>query len=354
MYGNISESFLNQVGSGMLKNKSVYGAVLCVESGDKSVSWAGGFGNLQKDNQYFIASVTKLYVSALILHLQSENKLKLEDKIKKYLSEHIVKGLHVLNGVDYSGEITIAHLLSNTSGIPDYFSYKQENGRKVEHDLFGGKDEAWPLDKILAIVKTMKPNFIPGQKGKAYYSDTNYELLGKIIENITGYDIADAFQKYMFEKLNLNNTYAYKDVTDEKPVKMYYKSNELHLPYYIASITAEGGLISTGEETLKMLKAFFDGTFFPVETLDELKKWNFVFYPAQFYFGIGLEKLWIPRIISPWKPIGEVLGFWGHSGAFAFYNPDTDLYFSGTVNQLSGFGHSAVLRAMVKIIKAVK
>lgn len=354
MYRKLDETFLDQTGSGMLKNKSVHGAVLCVESGDRSISWVGGFGNIQKDDQYFIASVTKLYVSALILHLKEEGLLTLEDKISRHLDEDIVKGLHVLEGVDYSGEITIAHLLSNTSGIPDYFSYKQENGRKAEQDLFGGKDEAWPLDKILDRVKTMKPNFIPGQKGKAYYSDTNYELLGKIIENITGYNIAEAFQKYIFEKLNLIKTYAYKDVTDEKPVKLYYKSNELHLPHYIASITAEGGIISTGEETLKMLRAFFNGTFFPVETLNELKKWNFVLYPAQFYFGIGLEKLWIPRIISPLKPIGEVLGFWGHSGAFAFYNPETDLYFSGTVNQLSGFGHSAALRAMVKIIKAAK
>ena len=50
----------------------------------------------------------------------------------------------------------------------------------------------------------------------------------------------------------------------------------------------------------------------------------------------------------------HVLDGQDYSGAFAFYNPETDLYFSGTVNQLSGFGHRSALRAMVKIIKAAK
>lgn len=131
MYQKLNESLLNQVGSGMVNNKSVYGAVLCVESGDKSLSWAGGFGNIQKDDQYFIASVTKLYVSALILHLMAASKLTLEDKIRQHLDEDIMKGLHVLDGVDYSGEITIAHLLSNTSGIPDYFHTNRKTAEKL-------------------------------------------------------------------------------------------------------------------------------------------------------------------------------------------------------------------------------
>lgn len=74
--------------------------------------------------------------------------------------------------------------------------------------------------------------------------------------------------------------------------------------------------------------------------------------PGMFYFGVGLEKLWTPRIISPFKPIREVLGFWGQTGSFAFYNPDADLYFCGTTNQINGAGHRAAANAMVKIIKS--
>jgi D-alanyl-D-alanine carboxypeptidase len=55
-----------------------------------------------------------------------------------------------------------------------------------------------------------------------------------------------------------------------------------------------------------------------------------------FYYGIGLEKLFTPKIFSPFK-----VGFWGQTGSFAWYNSDTDLYFSGTTNQINGAGHAA-------------
>ncbi len=257
-----------------------------------------------------------------------------------------------MDGVEYTGEITVKHLLANTSGIPDYFSQRQANGKKAETNLFSGNDEAWPLERVLEVVKTMKPKFRPGQKGKVSYCDTNYELLGAIIESITGKNLADAFREYLFDELELKNTYAFKDIDDKTPVPMYFKTRQIHLPSYIASITAQGGLVSTSRESMVLIKAFFNGRFFPAEYLEELKEWKFIAFPGNFYFGIGLEKLWIPRLYSPFKPIGEILGFWGHSGAFAFHNPDTGLYFTGTVNQLSGWGHSAAIKAMIKIIKA--
>ena len=69
---------------------------------------------------------------------------------------------------------------------------------------------------------------------------------------------------------------------------------------------------------------------------------------------VGLEKLFIPRVIfSPFKPLGDIIGFWGQASSFAWYNPSTDLYFSGTTNQINGIGHQAVIMSMIKIIKSV-
>lgn len=352
MVNKINESFLSDVTHKMIKNRHVYGAVLCVESGDETVSWVGAAGDLKKDDRFFIASVTKLCITTLILQLRNEGKLKLNDKITQYFPEGYLDGLHVLKGVEYTGEITITHLLANTSGIPDYFSHKQENGKTAADELFDGKDEPWPLERTLENVKEMTPKFRPGQKKKAKYSDTNFQLLGKIIETVTGKKLAAVFQERIFDELELKNTYAYRDLNDNTPVQMYYKDKKLHLPNYIASVTAEGGVVSTARELMIFLKAFFNGRFFPEGDLNELKKWNLIWFPGQFYFGIGLEKLWTPRILSPFKPIREIIGCWGQSGAFAFHHPDTDLYFTGTVNQSSGFGHSAAVKAMIKIIKA--
>lgn len=347
----LNETFFKQQVDNMLRNKSVYGAILCVESGDSSVSWAGEAGYISADDRYYIASVTKLYITAGMLMLRAENKLNFTDKIYSYFPEGIIGGIHVLNGKDYSKEITIAHLMSNTSGIPDYFYYDKQEGNSVE-DLLRGNDQSWPFDRAIERAKSIKPKFKPGQKGKVHYSDTNYQLLGAIIEKVSGMWVGDALKQYIFQPLNLKDTYAYRDINDSSPVPFYYKSQQVNVPKYLASVTAEGGIVSTARDTMTFLKAFFNGFFFPVDLISELKKnWNMIYFPGQFYFGLGLEKIWTPRIISPLRPIGEVLGFWGQTGAFAFHNPESDLYFTGTVNQVSGMGHSAAYKAMINVIK---
>jgi len=350
----IKEKLLNTIFDQIITKKRIYSAVLQVDNSDGSFSWSKAGGNMNVNSRYSIASVTKLYVTAVVMRLIEENRITLCDKITKYLPESLWKGLHVLNRVDYSKEITIGHLISNTSGLPDYFFHKQPDGKTVADNLMTGNDQPWPLDKTIGLIKNLKPRFIPGATGKASYSDSNYQLLGRIIENITDKAIGEVFHEYIFSVLDFKNTYTYKDINDDTPVPFYYNTKKLWLPNYMASITAEGGIISTAREVMIFLKEFFKGRFFPQNKITDLKQWNLILPPpGMFYFGIGLEKLFTPKIFSPFKPIKEILGFWGQTGSFAFYNPDTDLYFCGTTNQINGEGHMAVGNAIIKIIKSV-
>ncbi|MBU9711898.1 serine hydrolase domain-containing protein [Evansella tamaricis] len=350
----INEDLLNQSIQEMGNKKNVFSAVLRVESGDNSFSWTGTVGEMEKESKFFIASVTKLYVTAIVMRLVGEGKCSLDDKITKYLPNEYTQGLHVLKGTDYSDVITIKHLISNTSGIPDYFFHKQPNGQTAASLLLEGNDQSWDLETTIQTVKKLTPNFVPGKKGKAAYSDTNYQLLGRIIEIITENSIDQVFKEFIFDELGLVHTYVFKDTADKLPVPFYYKSTKLWLPNYMVSVPAEGGIVSTAEELMVFLKEFFKGRFFPKEKIEELKKWNLILPPPSvFYYGIGLEKLFTPRIISPFKPIKEIIGFWGQTGSFAWYNPDTNLYFCGTTNQINGAGHAAAGKAMMKIIKSV-
>lgn len=350
----IKKELLNQCLKEIGNKKGVYSAVFSVESGDKSFSWIGAIGDIQTESKFFIASVTKLYITAVVLQLVEEGRLNLDDTMAKYLPKEYIEGLHVLKGVDYSNKITITHLISNTSGIPDYFFHKQADGKSSASQLLGGRDESWHLEKTIEIVKKLKPNFYPGKKGKAAYSDTNYQLLGKVIEIVTGKNIREILKEYIFDKLHLRNTYVFNDTSDQSPTLFYYNTQKLWLPNYMTSVSVEGGIVSTAEELMFFLKAFFAGRFFPKEKIVDLKKWNLILPPPSlFYYGVGLEKLFVPRIVSPFKPITEIVGFWGQTGSFAWYNPDTDLYFCGTTNQVNGSGHAAAAKAMVKIIKSV-
>ena len=346
------DAFLEATVARMIRSKSVHGAILCVESGDGSLSWRGAAGNLRADQRYFIASVTKMIVTVVILRLRDEGRLDLDAPMQRYLGTELIRGSHVLGGVDRSDQVTVRHLISNTSGITDYFFGKGPDGTNAGDALLQGNDEAWPLERVVDRVRTLKPRFLPGQPGKVHYSDTNYELLGRIIEVITGSDVADVFDQLVFRPLGLRETYAYRDPDDTSPAPMYYRGRPLHVPKYIASVTAEGGVVSTAAEMMTFLEAFFDGTFFPPATIDELKRWNRIYFPGQFDYGIGIERQWLPWLMSPFQPLGELLGFWGQSGAFAFHNPQRDLFFTGTVNQLSGFGHGAAVSAMVRVMKA--
>ncbi|GHI00045.1 serine hydrolase domain-containing protein [Neobacillus kokaensis] len=340
MLTTIAPSFVDELVSTAVSKKNIYGAVLCVESGDNSLSLLYGAGNLTTDKPYFVASVTKLYVTAVILKLRSEKCLNLQNKISEYFSDEILHELHLFKGIDHSKDITIKHLMSNTSGIPDYFS------SDVVGELTSGIDQSWGFERTIASVKQKKPKFAPGKK--AQYSDTNYQLLGKIIETITKKDIHTVFKKFIFEKLKLEDTYLYEDVKDIRPAPIYYKDKEISLPKYMSSIGPEGGIVSTAKESMIFLKAFINGHFFPKKYFNELKDWKILIGPGLFFYGVGIASQ--PISIKELK--NGLIGHWGQTGAFSFYHPKTDLYFTGTVNQF--YGHSVAARMIVKIIKNIK
>ena len=349
------QQFLQQQLNEIIRKKNVYSTVLRVENGDGSFVWSGAAGDIQTDDRYFIASVTKLYITIVVKRLIQQGLLRLDNILPDFYPPETINGLHVFKGKDYSAEITIRHLISNTSGLPDYFFYKEAGRRSAADLLLEGEDSQWGFERTIEMVKAMKPGFPPGKKRKAAYSDTNYQILGDIIERVTDKTMPQVFKTMIADELGLQNTYAYQDISDETPRPFWYKQRRLWLPRYIRSVTPEGGLVSTAAECMVVLKAFFQGHFFPVSEIEAMKDWNLILPPpGMFMYGVGLEKLWIPRFMTPFKPIGEILGFWGQTGSFAWYSPKFDLYFTGTTNQIDGSGHAAVGKAIFRTLKSVR
>lgn len=149
---NFDISIFNKLVSSIIK-KNISGAVFYVSTGNNSIDFISASGNIGKNRQYYIASINKLFISALILKLYTEDKLDLEDKISKYLLEEIVSGLHLYRGKEYSHFITISHLMSHTSGLPCYLADKQANGKTAIKELEAGIDQAWPPHKVIQNVK---------------------------------------------------------------------------------------------------------------------------------------------------------------------------------------------------------
>jgi len=310
--------------------KNIFGGVVSLQTRDEQ--WTAASGNLKPDSSYYIASTSKLFVTTIIMQMRNAGQINLEDPIAKFLPAEWMNQLHVYKGRDYSSELTVHHLLSQTSGLADYFGQKTPNGKSLQDSILTGKDQGWGIEEVVRWSKNIGAQFIPGQKRKALYSDTNFQLLGKIIEIVRAKALAEVFLSDIILPLQLTSTYLYQDTKDTLPINIYYKSSPLHIPLAMSSFKADGGIVSNAEESLVFIKAFFEGRLFPHLYLKEMQNWNKIFFPLQ--YGVGLARFALPRIFSPFKKPPELIGHSGLSGAFAFYSPQKDAYISGTLNQI--------------------
>jgi CubicO group peptidase (beta-lactamase class C family) len=257
--------------------------------------------------------------------------------------------LHVFKGADYSNVLTISNLMAHTSGLPDYFEDKSPDGRSLMQKLQEGADQSWNFEQTVEMSKKMNPKFAPDTTGKAHYSDTNFQLLGKIIEEIYGKSISQVMQEQIFIPLGLTKTYLYDDSSDKTPAVMYFKNKALDIPKAMTSFAADGGIVSTSAETMVFLKAFFNGTFFPKTYLPELYKWNSVMFPLE--YGAGIMKFQLPAIFTLFRKMPAFIGHSGLSGAFAYYIPEKDVYLTGTVNQIHNPGTS--YKMLIRIVNSI-
>lgn len=283
-------------------------------------------GKAKPEDQFFLASTTKLYTASILFKLEDKGLIALNDKISKYLSPEVMKNLHVFKEQDYSDEITINHLLSNTSGLPDYLEEKDQNGEILLNTLLAGDDRTWTCEEAVEISKKMKPHFRPGKEGKAHYSDTNCQILELIINNVSKKSYSQNLQEFIFKPLNLHNTYLYSDPSDRRPQHIYNKETPLNIPKAMTAFRADGGMVSTSEELMIFTMAFFEGKLFDKARIPKIQQWNKVFFPLE--YGIGIAKFQFGK-----KYI--LIGHPGLSGTFAYYIPSKNAYITGTTNQLN-------------------
>jgi len=165
--------------------------------------------------------------------------------------------------------------------------------------------------------------------GKSHYSDTNYQLLGAVIEAVTGQPYVDAVQQQICGPLGLQNTGVLQGTDVGLPV--YHKDLRLEVPQILRSMSADGGIISTLDEMLIFLRGFMDGTLFNPAHEPMMRSWNRLFFPL--HYGYGLMRVKLPGWITLFRSTPEFIGHSGASGTFAFYAPERDISLIGTFNQ---------------------
>ena len=361
-FGDLNQEMEYLVSGLVEKDKSVRNCVLSVMKGDGSFSWSGAAGIARQDGQVpmtkdtpiYIASITKLYTATAIMRLYEKGALSLDDPMSKYLPEELIQGIHVYKGKDYFHEITIKQLLSHTSGIADYYTEKPKGGKSL-FDLFLEKPErSWTVDETIERArKDLKPNFQPGTD--ASYSDTNFQLLGKIIEAITGKPLHTVYEDFIFRPLGLKHTWLIgrsepQLAPSAVPADVFYKDMNITKTRSNGAYWADGGIISTAEEMIIFLKALNEGQIVSRDTLKLMHHWHKLQFPLQYGYGTMYFKL--PRFINRVMKVPPLWGHSGSTGSFLYYSEDLNLYMAGSINQVES--KTKPFRLMLRVMKAIQ
>lgn len=310
------------------RSKYVYESIVLIESESNNISFTEQKGGVDLNTPFLMASITKLFTTSIIMKLIEEKKLTLNDKISKYLSDDILSGLHIYKNKEYGNELTIENLLYQNSGLPDAYldGHNSLIKRVIKEDLYISFEE------YIDIIKNMKSHFIPSNKKRAYYSDINFDILGFIIEKVTNSPLEEAFSKYIFTPLNLVNTYLPKP--NRETPHTYYKNQKLIRPKFLLSSVASGGYITTVNDLMTFIKAFFKGKLFSKALLDLKTYRSLQFNMGPIKYGMGHMMVSLEGLMTMFLGKGKLVGHSGSTGSFAFYYPEKDLFMVGNFNQM--------------------
>jgi CubicO group peptidase (beta-lactamase class C family) len=221
------------------------GIVVCVnKTGNQSEFYTSGYKN--KENKipadpnalFKIASVSKLYNAVAVAKLVRDGRLSLDKTLSHYLPE-------LKDGIEYADKITLRMLVKHRSGIPNFTDTYMYWAAPKETE-----------DEQLALVLGRPANFKPDEDYE--YSNTNYLLLGRIMNRVLGYNKFEYIQKEILNPLNLKHTFgSIKDVNIDDVMSGYYVGYDTDL-----KTDNIGSIIATAEDLSKFIRALNDGSVF--------------------------------------------------------------------------------------------
>jgi D-alanyl-D-alanine carboxypeptidase len=221
----------------------------------------GKGGPIPAGSRFRIASQTKVMVGTVLLQLVEKGRLALDDKLADVLPEVAAAGL-----VERADEITVQQLVQHTSGIPDWF-YKSGTTEPA-FDVFDFTTDHPPID-IVEMTRGLPRTGEPGEKFT--YSNTNYTLIGMIIERVTRHTLADELDRRLFRPLGMTRTYHITKPPEgiEGPHGHGYYPDSTGTPRdvhrYNASFlgSGAGGVVSTAQDVSTFWRALTQGRLLP-------------------------------------------------------------------------------------------
>jgi D-alanyl-D-alanine carboxypeptidase len=312
--------------------------VLLYISSPKLGTWVGAAGlsnikadtAMRSDDKFRAGSIMKPFISVVILQLVEEGRFSLDDPMTAVLPES------VSSRFSDSDQITVRMLLNHTSGIPDWIT------EAMMGEIVADPQRIWEVDEYLDVATAQEPYFPPGESWQ--YSNTNYNLLGLIIEHATGSSWREEIRERIIKPLNLEDTRLPEagdlSILDNHAHGYLDMGGELidftKIDPSMAGAAGGHALITTTMDLARFLNVVLAGELFQKPgTLDEMLA--FVDVPDAVRivrhftgYGLGIMKFLLPGNI-------EMLGNAGGTGGFAsfiYFLPNQDMTVSGMMSNM--------------------
>lgn len=249
---------INEFYNKYLARTGFNGAILVAKNGQIIFEKYQGFFDLQKKDSltehsaFHLASVSKTFTAMATLKLAEQGKLKLDDDLKVYFPNF-----------PYDG-ITIRMLLSHRSGLPNYLYFMEQLGwdKKVFCDN----------NDVLDYLVKFQPPLTSLPNTHFTYCNTNYCLLGLIIEKASGKTYSEFLQHNFFTPLKMNDTYVFSLADTQKAMPSYDWRGRKEGLTFLDKGFGDKNVYSTARDLLKWDQALYTNQLFTQETLESAFK----------------------------------------------------------------------------------
>ena len=289
---------MDQIVQSYVAEHQFMGSVLVARGNQVLFSKGYGYANLEwnipdaPSTKFRLGSITKQFTAASILLLEERGKLSTADQVKKYLTDAPAAW----------DKITTFHLLTHTSGIPNFTSFPEY--RKLE---------PFPATaaQLVALFRDRPLDFQPGEKWS--YSNSGYIVLTYLIEKITGASYEKFVQENIFTPLGMKDSgYDSNSAVIAHRASGYVRNKDAFENAGFIHMTipqGAGALYSTTEDLLKWEQALFGGKLLSPASLEKMT----TPYKNDYAFGLGVRTAGGRKVID-------------HNGGIEGFNTDLVYY----------------------------
>jgi D-alanyl-D-alanine carboxypeptidase len=376
--GHTRAELLERLLQDVTSRKPIRHAVMAVESGDGSFRWAGATGEADDSGRpmlpgtpFFIASIDKLLNATIAVVLAGRGVVDLDAPLSAYLPDEVTRGLHRWKGTDVTAQITVRHLLAHASGLPDWLEDRPRRGLSIVDRVVRDGDAAFDLPEIAGVVRELRPHFPPQDMAAARqtirYSDTNFILLVAMLEAVTKRPLPNLHETLLYRPLGMRHTWFAGQSTPLEPTLVPAALNVEGRPFPIPRLMRSfQGIYSTAADLITFMRGLVRGEVVqdeaPLAVMQA--RWNRFGIPRDraalrapnwpIEYGLGIKRFQVPRLLNGLRRMPPVIGHSGSTGTWLFHCPERDLYFAGTVDEVTaGAVPYRVVPRMLRLLRAV-